>query len=117
MSFTYRMKEFGAFIKPGDTLPFVACEAKYQFVSEKTPGDKVAEGEYIGHVEEGAFKHYIAAPRAGTIRDICEGEICLEDAVATLEDDTSVLTWQQWPIRIPRPCRRKKFPHNLLKIH
>lgn len=107
-------EKFGPFIRPGDILPFVECETQYNFVPAKTPGDTVTEGEYIGYVKEGAFEHYIASPRAGTIREIREGEICPEDPVATLDDDTSVLIWQQWPIRIPRSFRRKKFPRNLL---
>jgi V/A-type H+-transporting ATPase subunit A len=107
-------EEFGPFVRPGDVLPFVSCEKQYLFVPEKMSGDKVGEGEYLGYIEEGEFKHYIAAPRAGVIHEIKKGNICPEDAVATLEDETPVLIWQQWPIRIPRPFRRKKFPRNLL---
>lgn len=107
-------EEFGPFIRPGDILPFVPCETRYRFVPEKISGDRVSEEEYIGYIEEGAFKHYIAAPRSGVIREIKDGNICPEDTVATMEDDTSVMTWRQWPIRVPRPFRRKKFPRNLL---
>jgi len=107
-------EKFGPFIKPGDILSFVPCETRYLFVPGKKPGEQVGEGEYVGYIEEGRFKHYIASPRAGVVREIREGEICPEDPVATLEDDTPVLTWQQWPIRAPRPFRRKKFPRNLL---
>lgn len=107
-------EELGPFIMPGDILPFVPCEAQYLFVPEKTSGDRVSEGEYIGYMVEGAFRHYIATPCAGVIREIRDGEICPEDTVATLEDNTPVMSWQQWPIRVPRPFRRKKFPRNLL---
>ncbi|MCL7486817.1 MAG: V-type ATP synthase subunit A [Desulfobulbaceae bacterium] len=107
-------EEFGPFIRPGDMLPFVPCEQQYPFVAEKKAGDRVGQGEYIGYVEEGAFRHYIAASAEGVIREIRDGNICPEDRVAILEDGTEALLWHQWPIRTARPFTRKKFPRSLL---
>jgi len=107
-------EEFGPFIRPGDILPFSPCDTNYTFVPEINSGTRVSRGENLGYVEEGPFKHYIAAPREGVISEIRKGEFCPEDTVAILEDGTPVRFWQEWPIRVPRPFRKKKFPRNLL---
>ncbi|GAB4333499.1 MAG: ATP synthase subunit A [Desulfobulbaceae bacterium] len=108
-------EEFGPFIRPGDVLSFVPCATRYRFVPEKKPGSRVSRGEYIGYVEEGAFRHYVAAPVDGVLGEYAgEEEICLEDPAAFLEDGTAVNLRQEWPIRVARPFIRKKFPRDLL---
>lgn len=106
--------EFGPFIRPGDVLTVDPCETQYIFIPEKKVGDEVTEGEYIGYMEEGRFKHYIAAGQGGIIRQITEGEFCPDDPVAILENGYRILSYQQWPIRVSRPYRKKLFPRELL---
>ncbi|MFZ5797547.1 MAG: V-type ATP synthase subunit A [Thermodesulfobacteriota bacterium] len=110
-----RMGEtFGPFIRPGDILPAVSCAQRHQFAPCRQAGEEVRSGEFVGYVLEGKFKHYLAAPRAGRISRIAEGEICPEEPVAVLEDGTSVLVETLWPIRLPRPFRKKLFPREAL---
>jgi len=106
--------EFGPFIRPGDVLPVVRCEIENVFTPQKKVGEAVTKDEYIGYVNEGRFKHYITADKNGIIREITEGKFCPEDPVAVLEDGQSISTYQQWPIRVSRPYRRKLFPRDLL---
>ena len=107
-------QEFGPFLRPGDTLPVVPCEQRRIFVPTRQPGEEVRAGEFVGYVLEGEFKHYLAAPCAGRLGQMATGEICPEDAVATLADGTSILAAAQWPIRKPRPYRKKLFPRQAL---
>ena len=105
---------FGPFIRPGDTLPVIPCAQRYIFVPLRKAGDDIRAGEFVGYVMEGEFKHFIAAPGAGRLAQLAAGEVCPEDAVATLADGTPVPVSGQWPIRKPRPCRKKLFPHEAL---
>jgi V/A-type H+-transporting ATPase subunit A len=79
-----------------------------RFVAARQPGDRIADGEVLGYVEEGPFRHGIRATGgAGILRSISGGE-CSEDVpVAELEDGRSILAWHEWPVRVPRPYRRK----------
>ena len=107
-------QEFGPFIRPGDILPAVPCEQRHVFVPGKKAGEEVRAGEFVGYVMDGKFKHYLAAPRSGMLSQVAEGEICPEDAVATLADGTQVPVAVQWPIRQPRPYLKKLFPREAL---
>jgi len=105
---------FGPFIRPSDILPATSCEHQYRFVPAKKPGDKVRAGEFIGSVMEKAFKHPLAADRDGVLASVAEGEICPEDPVAKFEDGHQVQVATRWPIRLPRPYRKKLFPREPL---
>lgn len=107
-------EEFGPFIHPGDILPVVPCERHYVFTPVKKKGDTVSKGEFVGYVDEGSFRHFIAAGQEGNVRSIVDGEICLEDTVATLEDGAIVIPSHDWPIRLARPFRKKLFPREAL---
>ncbi len=106
--------EFGPFIRPGDMLSVVPCETRYNFIPEKKAGDEIRAGEYVGYVDEGRFRHYIPASRGGIVGQVMEGDICPDDPVVILEDGHRVLTYQQWPIRVSRPYRKKLFPRESL---
>lgn len=103
-------KEFGPFIEPGKTLHPLKCEQRYSFSPLKKPGEQVRKGEFIGAVDESGFRHMISATLDGTISHIHDGEICAEDPVATLKNGAELFLWQDWPIRIPRPYKKKLYP-------
>jgi V/A-type H+-transporting ATPase subunit A len=107
-------QEFGPFIRPGDTLPVVPCGQRYLFVPMRKAGEAIRAGEFVGYAMEGEFKHYIAAPCAGRLKQLAAGEICLEEPVAVLADNTLLPVDAQWPIRKPRPYRKKLFPREAL---
>ncbi|MDX1762967.1 MAG: V-type ATP synthase subunit A [bacterium] len=99
---------YGPFILAGKELPPVGCDRQWRFVPVKKGGDVLKKGEAIGTVEEGAFQHHII-PMAmeGTIDHIVEGDICPDDAVATLTDGRKIYSYHHWPVRSPRPYGKK----------
>ncbi|TNF52732.1 V-type ATP synthase subunit A, partial [bacterium] len=68
-------------------------------------------GEPLGYVEEGDFRHVINYQNnsEGKISRLTEGALSLDESVATLEDGSVIQGFHEWPVRIPRPYR-KKFP-------
>jgi len=98
----------GPFIRPGGGRDVPLRPQPLRFVAARQPGDRIADGEVLGYVEEGPFRHEIRATGgAGILRSISGGE-CAEDVpVAEFEDGRSILAWHEWPVRVPRPYRRK----------
>ncbi len=84
------------------------------FTPLKKPGEEVMAGEAVGWVQEGPFRHFILAPVAGTIERIADGECSPEAPVAHLTDGSVVELYEEWPVREPRPFRRKLAPREPL---
>ncbi|MEX1112732.1 MAG: V-type ATP synthase subunit A [Candidatus Andersenbacteria bacterium] len=106
----------GAFIARGMDVPPLNTETKWAFTSVAKEGDTVTGGDILGTVLEGVIELKIMVPPtiSGTITAIESGEYTIEDTVAELKDDkgkTHKLTLvQKWPIRIPRPVKKKLLP-------
>ncbi|HVN41258.1 MAG TPA: V-type ATP synthase subunit A, partial [Steroidobacteraceae bacterium] len=100
---------YGPFIRPGEAAPPATTSATtLRFVPAKKAGDEVQAHEVLGHVEEGKFRHAILAPEApGRLARIVDGAFEVADAVAQFEDGRTVSAVQEWPVRLPRPYRRK----------
>ena len=98
----------GPFLLPGGTGAGTTAAMKLRFTPTKSRGDAIRVGESVGYVDEGAFRHPILAVDCeGTIDEIKDGEIGLEEAVAALTDGRRVFACHDWPVRLPRPYRRK----------
>lgn len=108
------LQDFGPFVLPGNILPPLRCDRTYCFVPAKRVGETVQAGEVIGHVMEGAFTHPFVAPRSGAIAEICSGDICPEATLARLSDGSAIESFSDWPVREPRPVRRKLSPREPL---
>jgi V/A-type H+/Na+-transporting ATPase subunit A len=107
----------GAFIARGMHAAALNEKTKWEFTATAAKGDTVAPGDIIGTVmEQGAVEHKIMVPPTlqGTITHIASGTYTVKDTVAELQDDkgnTHPLTLsQQWPIRQPRPVKKKTVP-------
>ena len=106
----------GDYITRGITLPPIDRGRKWAFKPQKKIGDRVEGGDIIGSVRETVVvEHRIMVPVAikGTIREIQEGEFTVEEVICRVETpdgmrDISML--QKWPVRIPRPYRKKLPP-------
>ena len=91
----------------GDPLP---RDVKWRFAPLAKPGDEISAGDLLGWVQESpTIKHYILVPEgvSGRIAEIEEGDFIVTDAIARLEDGAELTMMQTWPIRRPRPVRRK----------
>ena len=108
----------GNFIERGATGDPLPRNKKWGFQPLVKPGDEVSEGDFLGWVQETpTIKHYILVPIgiSGRIAEIQEGDFTVADAIARLEDGTELTMMQTWPIRQPRPARRK-VPTNVPMI-
>ncbi len=105
-------EETGSFIIGGKELDAIDYKNRWQFFSLKTKGETVSSGEIIGYVLENNFKHYIFFNdnRDGRLSWITKDEFSLDEPVARLEDGREVFAFHEWPVRVPRPYRKKLPP-------
>ncbi|KAF0216107.1 MAG: V-type H+-transporting ATPase subunit [Geobacteraceae bacterium] len=103
-------EETGPYISGGRELHALDLERPWRFFPLKQAGDEVAEGDILGHVEEGPFRHLISAMENGRIASIHPGEFTLAGPVGTYADGRVIQAHQEWPVRKPRPYRRKLSP-------
>lgn len=101
--------DMGPFITGGKELYALDYLRPWRFRPALKKGDRASLGTVIGHVEEGAFHHAIPFTRQqeGTIATMAGEEICLAESLGTLEDGTDIAGCNEWPVRAPRPFRRK----------
>ena len=106
------MKLSGDFIARGIYAPGLDREKKWEFVPRVRTGDKVVAGDILGTVKEFHFEHRIIVPHgaAGTVTDIKAGSFTVEEIVCTLDGKTNLPMMQLWPVRIPRPHKKKLDP-------
>jgi V/A-type H+-transporting ATPase subunit A len=106
------MQMSGDFIARGIYAPGLDREKKWEFVPTVKKGDTVVAGDIIGTVKEFHFEHRILIPNsvAGTVTDIKSGSFTVEETVCTLDGKTNLPMMRVWPVRIPRPHRKKLDP-------
>lgn len=102
----------GPFLGRGITAPAIDPEARWEFTATIKAGDNVSAGHAIGWVMERSTKHFILVPpgRNGVIRGIASGSYRVHDVVATLTDDSTLALANRWPVRFPRPVKKKLQP-------
>jgi V/A-type H+-transporting ATPase subunit A len=106
----------GDYITRGITLPPIDRKRKWSFKPQRKVGDRVEGGDIIGSVQETVVvEHRIMVPMSieGSIREIQEGKFTVEEVICRVEiadgvKDISMLT--RWPVRIPRPYKKKLHP-------
>jgi V/A-type H+-transporting ATPase subunit A len=100
-------EETGPFITTGREIYALDYMKKWRFHSLKKPGDAVRTGERLGYVEEGPFKHYILSNADGTISQILDGDYSLNEPFGAYMGGKDIPGCNEWPVRTPRPYRRK----------
>lgn len=112
----------GNFIARGIEIPALDRTKKWHFIPLKKIGDLVDEGDILGFVNETSLIiHKILVPIGikGRLVDIKEGDFSVTDTVAVVESITdsnkySITLMQPWPVRKPRPYKRKLPPNEPL---
>ncbi|MBN2378391.1 V-type ATP synthase subunit A [candidate division WOR-3 bacterium] len=114
-------RETGAFITRGVELPALPRDRKWNFVPTVSKGAKVTGGDIIGTVAETVIiEHRIMLPPdlEGEIVEIKKGSFTVEEPVAVVKTPEGgkvpVTMMQRWPVRQPRPYKRKRTPHEIL---
>ena len=108
----------GPFVKRGVTVPPIPEDKKWHFVPTVKKGEEVEPGTIIGEVQETPLitTKIMVPPDAkpGTIVDVePEGEYTVNDAIATVESKEGryeVRMAHRWPVRVPRPIKRRLDP-------
>ena len=107
------LAKMGSFIQRGVSADGLDHKKLWEFKPAVKKGDTVKGGEVIGVVQETVnLEHKIMVPPnvSGTVADIKSGNFTVEDTVCTLTDGTELQMMQRWPVRIPRPVRKKLTP-------
>ncbi|MBJ6725172.1 V-type ATP synthase subunit A [Geomesophilobacter sediminis] len=100
----------GPFLRSGRLLEPLDPQRNWQFTPVRHRGEAVRKGELIGTVAEGALLHEVVAPREGTLESVIDGTFTIERAVAAYPGGEEIFAFQSWPVRRPRPYRRKFSP-------
>jgi len=95
---------------------------KWDFTATAKQGDTVIGGDIIGTVPETKLiTHKVMVPPglSGTLKSISSGNFVVEDTIAVVVDkdgkEHPIALLQKWPIRQPRPIKRKIFPTEPLR--
>ncbi len=110
----------GAFIQRGAKAPALRRDRKWTFTPSLKKGDTVSGGDILGTVPEtGLIEHRIMVPHgiSGTLQHIGKGDFTIEETIARVEQDggkSELTLMQRWPVRKPRPYRKRFDPSRLL---
>jgi len=109
--------KYGDFVVRGAAAPPLDREKRWHFVPRKKVGDRVSAGDIIGVIRETHIvEHRVMLPPgwAGTLNSISERDLTIEETVAVIKSNEGIekeLTLlQRWPVRSPRPVRRRLPP-------
>ena len=109
----------GERITRGVEVPSLDREKKWYFEPRVKTGDRVAQGDVLGVVQETAVvEHRIMVPykMEGTVKSIFKGGATIEETVCVLTDkdgnDHEIAMLQRWPVRRGRPYQEKMAPRS-----
>lgn len=97
----------------GASLPALDRERTWDFEPAVRAGDQVRPGDRLGTARgAGAPDHPLLAPpgRSGRVAEVRAGPARVEDPVVRLEDGGAIALLERWPVRRPRPVRRRLAP-------
>ncbi len=104
----------GFVISRGQKPPPLDPERKWHFVPTCRNGDQVGPGQVIGTIQETAsIEHRVLVPHnaAGTVAELIpEGECTIASTVCIVAGENGrheVKPAAYWPVRLPRPSRRR----------
>jgi V/A-type H+/Na+-transporting ATPase subunit A len=102
----------GDFLGRGVSLPALDRGARWAFEPEIAPGDVVRGGRRLGVARGGGGEYPILAPPGteGRAADVRGGEVRVDDVVVRLEAGGELRLLERWPVRRPRPVRRRLPP-------
>jgi V/A-type H+-transporting ATPase subunit A len=102
----------GDFLGRGVRLPALDRARRWEFEPAVRAGDRVAAGARLGIARDGREEHPVHAPPGteGRVAAVRGGAVTVDDAVVELEGGATVTLVQRWPVRRPRPFRRRLAP-------
>ena len=108
-------KKFGAFIGKGAQFSPLDTEKKYKVTLKVKVGDKLSGGDIYAECPETpviTHKIMLSPLLSGTVTEVMpDGEYTVNDTVAKIKDkkgnETELTLLQKWPIRNPRPIKKR----------
>jgi V/A-type H+-transporting ATPase subunit A len=111
-------EKVGFFLVPGQYLPGLPLDRKWDFTPTAQVGQSVRAGQQLGTVPEGIFTHRIMAPL--TLRESWKlasiapaGQYTVDQEIATITNDAgeklSVTMQQDWPVKVPLNVARRRL--------
>jgi len=102
----------GSFIHPIHLHSSLDLKKEWSFTPLVKKGNTVSSGDKIGYIDEGPFQHSIIVPpgKNGRVENVLQGKITLEETLCKLDNGTEILGYQSWPMRVPRPYKKKISP-------
>jgi len=107
----------GDFITRGAEAYAIDRKKKWDFEPISKKGDKVISGDIIGTVQESSIvKNKIMVPYGiqGEIKEIYKDKFTVTDTIALIKDREGLIheikMLQKWPVREPRPFKKKLAP-------
>ena len=108
-------KKFGAFIGKGAQFSPLDTEKKYKVTLKVKVGDTLSGGDIYAECPETpviTHKIMLSPLLSGTVTEVMpDGEYTVNDTVAKIKDkkgnETELTLLQKWPIRNPRPIRKR----------
>ncbi|MCM8803966.1 MAG: V-type ATP synthase subunit A [Candidatus Omnitrophica bacterium] len=111
-----QIERMSDFIVRGVDIPALDRKIEWDFKPIVKKGDIVEEGDIIGIVEETPLiKHKIMVPYGinGEIVEIKEGKFTVEEEIGKVkreDDQIPLYLMQKWPVRKPRPFKKRLNP-------
>ncbi len=103
-------EEMGPFITGGKEIYGLDHTKRWSFEAVKKKGEEIVSGDIVGSVGEGPFRHYVlCSPDGGRLSRIIDGDFSLEEPLGEYDDGRMIRGYHEWPVRIPRPYK-KKYP-------
>lgn len=108
-------KKFGAFIGKGAQFSPLDTEKKYKVTLKVKVGDTLSGGDIYAECPETpviTHKIMLSPLLSGTVTEVMpDGEYAVNDTVAKIKDkkgnETELTLLQKWPIRNPRPIKKR----------
>ena len=108
-------KKFGAFIGKGAQFSPLDTEKKYKVTLKVKVGDTLSGGDIYAECPETpviTHKIMLSPLLSGTVTEVMpDGEYSVNDTVAKIKDkkgnETELTLLQKWPIRNPRPIKKR----------
>lgn len=104
-------EEMGPFITGGREMYGLDYQKKWVFSPIIKSGAEIVPGGILGSVEESSFRHFlICGPdSSGRVSRIIDGEFSLDGSLGEYDSGREIFGCHEWPVRSPRPYR-KKYP-------
>jgi V/A-type H+/Na+-transporting ATPase subunit A len=102
----------GDFLARGARLPALDRAAAWEFEPTVHEGDPVRGGQPLGLARGAGAEYRILAPpdAEGRVAKLRAGAVTVGDAVVWLDPEREITLLQRWPVRRPRPIRRRLPP-------